>query len=179
MADRKAQGTRSPASVAPPHDEHGGATAATANFAIGWVFTVLIAPLLFLAAALVPADRTVASSLGLAVGATGIVTLALSYRRRLVAAGLFLTLATWVILSVAAWFNGGEWSGAAALLPLVIVLLVASVSPSLMIRCDGPLTVMALPFSEAAATAGERWSSRIFMIDAPAYFGPRDDDPDV
>ena len=28
--------------------------------------------------------------------------------------------------------------------------------------------------AEAAAPAGEHWSGRIFMIDAPAYLGPRD-----
>ena len=33
----------------------------------------------------------------------------------------------------------------------------------------------AIDDAEAAAPAGERWSSRIFMIDAPAYFGPRDE----
>jgi 3'-5' exoribonuclease len=43
---------------------------------------------------------------------------------------------------------------------------------------DMTARIGAVDDAEAAAGAGERWSSRIFMIDAPAYFGPRDETVD-
>jgi 3'-5' exoribonuclease len=43
---------------------------------------------------------------------------------------------------------------------------------------DMTARIGAVDDAEAAATAGERWSGRIFMIDAPAYFGPRDEPVD-
>jgi 3'-5' exoribonuclease len=41
---------------------------------------------------------------------------------------------------------------------------------------DMTARVAAIDDAERATAAGERWSSRIFMIDAPAYLGPRDAD---
>jgi len=43
---------------------------------------------------------------------------------------------------------------------------------------DMTARIGAIDDAEAATPAGERWSSRIFMIDAPAYFGPRDEPAD-
>ncbi len=40
---------------------------------------------------------------------------------------------------------------------------------------DMTARIAAIDDAEAATPAGERWSSRIFMIDAPAYIGPRDE----
>jgi len=40
---------------------------------------------------------------------------------------------------------------------------------------DMTARISAIDDAEAATPAGERWSSRIFMIDAPAYLGPRDE----
>ena len=40
---------------------------------------------------------------------------------------------------------------------------------------DMTARIGAIDDAEAAAPAGERWTSRIFMIDAPAYLGPRDE----
>lgn len=39
---------------------------------------------------------------------------------------------------------------------------------------DMTARIAAIDDAEAAAPAGEHWSGRIFMIDAPAYLGPRD-----
>ncbi|MCX6373157.1 MAG: 3'-5' exonuclease, partial [Actinobacteria bacterium] len=39
---------------------------------------------------------------------------------------------------------------------------------------DMTARIGAVDDAEKATAAGESWSSRIFMIDAPAYFGPRD-----
>jgi 3'-5' exoribonuclease len=39
---------------------------------------------------------------------------------------------------------------------------------------DMTARISAIDDAEAATPAGERWSNRIFMIDAPAYLGPRD-----
>ncbi|MDI9599718.1 MAG: HD domain-containing protein [Acidobacteriota bacterium] len=39
---------------------------------------------------------------------------------------------------------------------------------------DMTARIAAIDDAEAAAQAGEHWSGRIFMIDAPAYLGPRD-----
>jgi 3'-5' exoribonuclease len=39
---------------------------------------------------------------------------------------------------------------------------------------DMTARIGAIDDAEAAAPAGDRWTSRIFMIDAPAYLGPRD-----
>jgi len=38
--------------------------------------------------------------------------------------------------------------------------------------------IAAIDDAEAATPVGERWSSRIFMIDAPAYIGPRGETED-
>ncbi len=43
---------------------------------------------------------------------------------------------------------------------------------------DMTARIGAIDDAEAAAPAGDRWTSRIFMIDAPAYLGPRDDEPE-
>jgi len=40
---------------------------------------------------------------------------------------------------------------------------------------DMTARIAAIDNAEAATPASERWSGRIFMIDAPAYFGPRDE----
>ena len=40
---------------------------------------------------------------------------------------------------------------------------------------DMTARIGAIDDAERATPAGESWSSRIFMIDAPAYFGPRDE----
>ena len=40
---------------------------------------------------------------------------------------------------------------------------------------DMTARIGAIDDAEAAAPLGERWTSRIFMIDAPAYLGPRDE----
>jgi 3'-5' exoribonuclease len=42
---------------------------------------------------------------------------------------------------------------------------------------DMTARIGAVDDAEASAPAGERWTNRIFMIDAPAYLGSRDDDP--
>jgi 3'-5' exoribonuclease len=39
---------------------------------------------------------------------------------------------------------------------------------------DMTARISAIDDAEAATPSGERWSNRIFMIDAPAYLGPRD-----
>jgi len=39
---------------------------------------------------------------------------------------------------------------------------------------DMTARIGAVDDAEKATAAGESWSSRIFMIDAPAYFGPRE-----
>ena len=39
---------------------------------------------------------------------------------------------------------------------------------------DMTARVAAVDDAERATAAGESWSSRIFMIDAPAYLGPRE-----
>jgi 3'-5' exoribonuclease len=44
---------------------------------------------------------------------------------------------------------------------------------------DMTARISAIDDAEAATPAGERWSSRIFMIDAPAYLGPRDEEDDL
>ena len=41
---------------------------------------------------------------------------------------------------------------------------------------DMTARIAAIDDAERATPAGESWSGRILMIDAPAYFGPRDDD---
>jgi 3'-5' exoribonuclease len=43
---------------------------------------------------------------------------------------------------------------------------------------DMTARIGAIDDAEAAAPAGERWTNRIFMIDAPAYLGPRDEPPE-
>ena len=43
---------------------------------------------------------------------------------------------------------------------------------------DMTARIGAIDDAEAAAPAGERWTNRIFMIDAPAYLGPRDQPDD-
>jgi len=43
---------------------------------------------------------------------------------------------------------------------------------------DMTARIGAVDDAEAATPAAERWSGRIFMIDAPAYFGPRDEPDD-
>jgi 3'-5' exoribonuclease len=44
---------------------------------------------------------------------------------------------------------------------------------------DMTARISAIDDAEAATPAGERWSNRIFMIDAPAYLGPRDEADDL
>jgi 3'-5' exoribonuclease len=46
---------------------------------------------------------------------------------------------------------------------------------------DMTARIGAIDDAEASAPAGERWTNRIFMIDAPAYLGPRDlpEDDDI
>ena len=44
---------------------------------------------------------------------------------------------------------------------------------------DMTARIGAIDDAEAAAPLGERWTSRIFMIDAPAYLGPRDEPDDL
>jgi 3'-5' exoribonuclease len=43
---------------------------------------------------------------------------------------------------------------------------------------DMTARIGAIDDAEAGAPAGDRWTSRIFMIDAPAYIGPRDESAD-
>ncbi|HTX69724.1 MAG TPA: HD domain-containing protein [Thermoleophilia bacterium] len=43
---------------------------------------------------------------------------------------------------------------------------------------DMTARIGAIDDAEAATPAGEHWSARIFMLDAPAYLGPRDDAPE-
>ena len=43
---------------------------------------------------------------------------------------------------------------------------------------DMTARIGAIDDAEAAAPAGDRWTSRIFMIDAPAYVGARDEAAD-
>ncbi len=43
---------------------------------------------------------------------------------------------------------------------------------------DMTARIAAIDDAQKSTPAGENWSGRIFMIDAPAYFGPRDDSAD-